>query len=466
MATSVSLGGLLAGLKIADISSMLVMDNFAEYFSVQMCLKKGLIVSFLTLGCFLGSVAVGPLASKMSRKQTLAFAGVTTMVGVGLELGAVNLFMFLCARIISGFGIGVLSATVPMYMTEISHKTIRGRMISLLQLSMTFGIMAAYWINTGFNNVESSSFQWRGVFMTQLIICILFTGSVAIMPESPKWLAAKGKSDQVIKSLTKLRGAHYQDEDIINEARDIEAEVRTENYKKTSYFSLITQQYRRLTLGVLLQVFKQLTGVSTILYYIVYIVKEANITPKTGVFVAASMVGVVGFISTIPAVMYIDKFGRRNILLFGSFGSTICHLGIVVTCLYGGAWNINDKYGYYNPTCAWTGLVFMYIFLFFYSVSWGPIGWIYPPEIFSTNMRAKATSITTATNWLMTSLVGFITPFVLNRLGWGLYLIYGGCMFFSIIFVWAFCPETKGKSFIQIEAEFTSAILVRNMKSS
>ncbi|OMH83511.1 putative glucose transporter rco-3 [Zancudomyces culisetae] len=467
VATAAAMGGFLFGFEIADISSILIMDNFVKYFNDPSSSSKGLVVSFLTLGCFLGSVAAGPLADKLSRKRSLIMAGVIMLVGVALETFSVNLGMLTAARTIAGLGVGIISAVVPTYQSELSHPAIRGRLISLQQFAITFGIMMAFWIDAAFNTIKKNNFQWRGVFIFQLVVCALFTIIMVTMPYSPRWLMSKGRKEDAIKSLMRLRSASEANEKIMREADEIEAEIERERQTEVaSYGTLFGQQFRKLLLGIILQVLQQLTGINAIIYYAGQIVKTTNLTSGDGVFIGAAMVGVVNFVSTIPAVIYVDKLGRRKLLIFGAIGAALCHFVVVITSLIGGGWDDNGDYGYTNKSCAWAGLIFLYAFLCFFAVSWGPVCWIYPPEIFSTAMRSKATSITAASNWVMNFIIGLVVPIIINPLGWGLYLIFGASMVVAAFLVWAFYPETKGKTYEQIDAEFKSAILVRNMVST
>ncbi|OMH85464.1 High-affinity glucose transporter [Zancudomyces culisetae] len=467
VAATASLGGYVFGYEVGVISSILEMHNFNEYFNNPTAIIKGTVAAITTLGSLVGSMLSGHLSDKISRKRTIILGGIIMIVGSAVQSSAVNVILLICGRLISGLGVGLLSATVPAYQSELSHPKIRGRLISLQQLAITIGVMVAFWVDFAFSRYKNSQFQWRGPLMMQLAFCLVFILQMFRMPYSPRWLLSKGKYEKAVRSLMFLRSTKDRNsEKILYEVSEIKREILRERELGISSYSklFVFPNRRKMVLGVLIQAFQQLSGVNAMIYYAPRIFKTTNIMSDNDVFIAQGLFGVVSFLFTIPAVVYVDKWGRKKLLIIGAVGSGTCHLIVALASAFGSK-KVFDSVGnqqtiYISTVASWVSVIFIYIFIIFFAFSWGPVGWIYPAEIFSTTVKAKGTSITTACNWGMNFLVALLSPLLLDKLGWMTYLFFMVPMYASAFIIYSFFPETKGKTYEEIDGMFYKSMWV------
>lgn len=387
------------------------------------------------------------------------------IIGVAIQTGANGFAMMIVGRVVGGLGIGTLSMVVPLFISEIAPKEIRGRLISLQQLMITVGLMIAFWVSVGTEKYTNSA-SWRIPTGIQLGPgLILVTGSL-FLPESPRWLVKKGRKEEALRTLAKLHADGDETNPyVVEEHNDICQQVELEQrVSVTSYTELFKKEVRRrLFLGVLVQVFQQFTGINSILYYAPKIFQQAGVEGKTASLIASGVNGVLNMIATLPAILFLDKLGRRGTLMTGAIvmGAAMILCGAVM----GGTASIEidpasgekvvDMSG--NVSASYFCIVMIYIFVAGFAASWGPVGWVYPAEIYPLNIRAKATSITTSANWLMNFVISQIVPSMLAGITWGTYIFFGCCCVVMTICVFLFYPETKGRSLEEMDYVFSGS---------
>lgn len=295
------------------------------------------------------------------------------------------------------------------YVFNTAPKEIRGRLISLQQLMITVGIMLAFWVNVGTEKYDSDA-QFRvplGIQMGPALI--LFIGAF-FLPYSPRWLMSKGREEEALEVLAGLHGNGDKNHPVVlqeyQEIREqIEQDRRISNVNYLELFS--ARNRRRLFLGIIIQVCQQFTGINSIMYYAPLIFKQTGIADNSATLIASGVNGVLNMLATIPAILFLDKLGRRKTLMCGALfmGISMLLCGIVMGACGEVYWDdVEGKYNIYmgnNIHASYFSIVMVYFFVAGFATSWGPVGWVYPAEIFPLNVRAKGTSLSTAANWLM-----------------------------------------------------------------
>jgi sugar porter (SP) family MFS transporter len=456
------IGGGLFGLDISSMSGVLNNPSYLKTFNFPNPTAQGGIVAAMPAGSLLGSLAVTQLADRLGRKKTIILSGLFWVIGSTLQCAAVDRGMLVVGRIISGISVGLASACVPIYQAEITAPSIRGRMVSLQQWSITWGILIQYFIQFGCSYISGVA-SFRIPWGLQMIPAIILSLGMTVFPESPRWLFDHGYEDDALQVLADLHGGgDPKNELVVLEYEEIKQQVyfeRTEGAK--SYLDLLKNgNPRRVMLGMSLQMWSQLCGMNIMMYYIIYVFEGAGLTGIRTNLIADSVQYVLNVAMTVPAIIYIDKWGRRPMLLIGTL-----LMGFWMF-LVGG---IQGRFGHWGTTAGSTTPVWVidgnqaatkavivcsYLFVCSFAVTMGPVSWTYPSEIFSTKVRGKAVSLSTASNWAFNTALAFAVPPGLNSIAWKTYFIFGTFNFAAFLHIFFMFPETVGRSLEEVEEIF------------
>ncbi|KAI5986533.1 general substrate transporter [Pisolithus albus] len=461
---------------------------------------KGWLVAILELGAWFGVLCTGYLADKLSRKYTIVLAVIVFCIGVVVQTAAYHPSSIYGGRFITGMGVGSLSMAVPLYNAELAPPEVRGSLVALQQLAITFGILVSFWIDYGTNYIggtgdSQSEAAWRIPLALQLVPALVLGAGILFMPFSPRWLVNQQRDDEALQVLSRARGLPTDSDLVQIEFLEIKAQYVFE--KETSalkfpqyqdgtsrsnfllgvhdYLSLLRSPtlLRRVLVGSLTMFFQQWTGVNAILYYAPSIFTDLGLTGNTTNLLATGVVGIVMFLATIPAVLYVDKVGRKPVLVSGALIMAACHLIVaVLTGLYHNSWGSapdpisqSHKYGHemlvmWAETdvrlkgAGWAACVFVWIFSIAFGYSWGPCAWILVAEIWPLSIRGKGLSIAASSNWMNNFIVGQVTPSMMTHLGFGTFVFFGAFSLMGGIFVLLFVPETKGLTLEEMDAVF------------
>ncbi|CAF1650685.1 unnamed protein product, partial [Didymodactylos carnosus] len=233
---------------------------------------------------------------------------------------AVHLAMLLVGRFIAGLAVGALSMLVPVYQSELASKEVRGRLISLQQFAITIGIAVSFWINFGTSKMQGS-ISWRLPLFLQLVPGIILGVGILFFPFSPRWLVSQNRDDEAIIVLARIRSdGDTNNPQVQEEYGEIKAEIETEKEVSVNSYAKLLQPpiRRRLVLGVLIQIFQQLTGINAVMYYAPKIFKQAGLSDNSVSLLATGITGVVNVCATIPAILWIDTWGRRPTMIYGA----------------------------------------------------------------------------------------------------------------------------------------------------
>ncbi len=442
-----ALGGLLFGFDTAVISGAI--DQVASQFHLHATMK-GWIVSSALVGCLLGSAVAGMLSDRFGRKKVLLLAAVLfTGCAIGSAVPS-QPWHLVVARLVGGTGIGIASMLSPLYIAEISPARLRGGMISTYQLAITIGVVVAYFSNYVLAQLAQNQPQlypagvwqwifvdevWRGMLLAGLLPAAILFVLLLLIPESPRWLANRGRTDQALDILARINGP----EAALAEMAEIS---RVPRQKSGSVGQLFQRGMRiPLLIGLLLPFFSQISGINVIIYYGPTVLKAVGLQGNAALSWQV-LLGTVNVLFTVVAIFTVDKLGRRPLLLGGIAGVGVM-LGV------SGLLMSLD-----NISAAWLVGAFA-VYLACFSLSYGPVCWIIVSEIFPTAIRGRAMSMSIFSLWTGCTLVAQTFPRLLETLGssWTFWL-YALSTPLAFLFVLVCVPETKGKTLEQVEKQF------------
>lgn len=424
-----AISGLLFGYDTAVINGALVF--LREQFRLS-DFQTEIAAGSLLVGCIVGASLAGTLTDRFGRKRMLLVAAILfCLSSVGTALPR-NLLEFVVARFIAGTAIGVASVLSPMYIAEVSPAAIRGRLVTLNQMAIVTGILLSYFVSWMLSGLGPES--WRWMFATAGIPSAVLFGALLFIPESPRWLLKQARDAEAIATLRRIGGEAAA----VREAAAIRASLAGET---GSFNELRSPQMRKpLAIAVLLAVASQITGINTVIYYGAILFREhGGQRSATSAIGANVIIGAVNFLCTILAVMFIDKAGRKPLLLFGSAGMAIS-LGTLAFAFR------------MAPVPATLILVLVLCYVACFAVSLGPGSWVYISELFPTAVRGRAMSVATLSLWAACLAVTLSFLTLVTYIGAsGAFALYAGLCVVTFVFVWNFTPETKGRTLEQIQ---------------
>lgn len=427
-----AIGGLLFGYDTAVIAGAI--GSIQTIFDLSPALT-GWAASSAIWGCMIGVIFSGFLSDKFGRKKVLILSAILFFISaVGSSIPN-NLTQFVLARLIGGVGVGIASMLSPMYISEIAPAKIRGTLVTLYQLAIVIGINLVYYINLQIASSGDAQWNldigWRIMLASEVIPALLFFIMLFFIPESPRWLASKGKIDSAKAIIEKINGQNKSAE-LLNEIQDSFKE------EKGSILVLFTSGLRMaIVVGMFLAFFSQITGINAIIYYAPEIFKNIGFGADSAMFQTV-IIGTVNTIFTFVAIAFIDKYGRRTLLLWGISGMIICLGGVGL------------MFHFELSSGPWL-LLFILGFIASFAMSLGPIPWVLISEIFPTKFRGVAMSISILMVWIGVVLITQLTPILLESVGGAFtFWIFMFNAIILIIFTYNMIPETKGKTLEEI----------------
>lgn len=348
------------------------------------------IVSILSAGTFFGALTAAPVADLIGRRLGLVACNLVFCLGVILQTAATAIPMFVAGRFFAGFGVGMISATIPLYQSETSPKWIRGAIVGAYQLAITIGLLLAAIVDNATKHRNDSGSYRIPIAVQFAWAIILFVGCI-FLPETPRYLIKRGRPDAAARSLSKLRRLDAEHPALVEELSEITANHEYElSLGKATYIDCFKGNLgKRLATGCLLQALQQLTGVNFIFYFGTSFFQNAGFTNP---FIISMITSSINVASTFPGLYLVEKWGRRNLLLFGAIGMAVCQFIVAIT---------GTVVGTSNSSAQNAMVAFVCVYIFFFASSWGPVAWVVTGELFPLKVRAKSLSMTTASNWLL-----------------------------------------------------------------
>jgi SP family sugar:H+ symporter-like MFS transporter len=406
--------------------------------------EQALIVSILSAGTFFGALCASSLADSIGRRIGIIISCGIFTVGVCLQAAASAQPLFIAGRAIAGFGVGLVSAIVPLYQSESAPKWIRGTVVGCYQWAITMGLFFASCANQGSMGRDDSG-SYRIPISIQFLWAIILSAGMLILPETPRFLIRKDDYDGAAKSLCRLRKLPPDHHAILSELEEIRANHEYEqSLGKAGWLDCLKDgMYKRQFTGCAIQALQQLSGINFIFYFGTHFFEQSGIK---NAFTIALITNLINVFATIPGLWLVEKAGRRQLLFWGACGMCIFHLIVAIV-------GITTASGVANNVL----IAFVCLFIAFFAASWGPVAWVVTGEIFPLKVRAKALSITTATNWLFNWALSYATPYMVDtgpgnaNMGTKVFFIWGGCTALAVVFVYFFIYETKGLSLEEVD---------------
>jgi SP family xylose:H+ symportor-like MFS transporter len=411
---------------------------------------KGFVVASALIGCVIGGASAGFISKSFGRKNGLIISAVAfflSAVGAWKPeafniFGTLPVYSFVVYRIIGGIGVGIASMISPMYIAEIAPANVRGKLVSFNQFAIIFGMLVIYFVNYFIAKQGDEQWLvtegWRWMFFSGAIPAGIFLILLFFVPETPRYLVMNNKEDKALKVLKKIAG----EENASKILEEIKGTLHEHNVPWLTYGFFV------IFIGIMLSVFQQFVGINVVLYY------AGNIFRNMGASVDSSLlqtiiIGLVNLIFTVVAIMTVDKFGRKPLMIIGSLGMAVSMIALGFTFFLGGS-ELSHAGGM-------AALIFMLLYTAAFAMSWGPVCWVLLSEIFPNSIRG-AMSIAVAAQWIANWVVSLSFPmmndnvWLTSRFNHGFsYWIYGIMGILSAIFMWKLVPETKGKTLEEME---------------
>lgn len=440
-----AMGGLLFGYDWVVIGGAKIF--YEPFFGLEgSAALRGWAMSSALIGCLSGALLAGNWSDQYGRKKMLIIASVLFVVSAIGTGAAGSFFWFVAFRILGGFGIGIASNISPIYIAEVSPASVRGKFVSINQLTVVIGILSAQLANWQIGNYytggsetlspESIEQAWRWMFWVGLIPAGAFFMLSFLIPESPRWLAMNGKESSARQIFTRIGGSEYAE----NALAEIRAIASKE--EKGNWHTLLQPGVRKvLVIGVVLAIFQQWCGINVIFNYAHEIFSAAGYA-VSDVLMNIVVTGVTNVIFTFVAIYTVDKWGRRALMFVGSAGLALIYAAMG-TC-------------YFLGVSGLPMLLLVVLAIACYAMSLAPVVWVVLSEIFPTRIRGAAMALSTFFLWTACFLLTYTFPLLNEWLGAsGTFWIYGGICLAGFLFIRSQLPETKGKSLEEIEKELT-----------
>ncbi|SDX67198.1 MFS transporter, SP family, xylose:H+ symportor [Lutibacter oricola] len=449
-----TLGGLLFGYDTAVISG--TVSSLESFFVLPFGLDElganarlGFVVSSALIGCVIGGMSGGIISKNLGRKNGLILAAVLFLlsaIGSSMPEMLVKpigegdhtfIYIFIVYRIIGGIGVGLASMLSPLYIAEIAPAKSRGKLVSMNQFAIIFGMLVVYFVNYFIarqgDDTWLNTIGWRWMFASETIPATLFLIMLFFVPDTPRSLVLKSQPEKALDVLSKVNG--------IEEGKKILAEIQ--NTVESHSGKLFSFGIAVIVIGVLLSVFQQFVGINVVLYYAPEIFKSMGSGTDTALL-QTIIVGAVNLLFTVLAIMTVDKYGRKPLMIIGAIGMAFAMFALGTS--------------FFMESVGIGALIFMLIYVASFAMSWGPVCWVLLSEIFPNKIRGRALAVAVAAQWISNYLVSWTFPmmdkntYLLETFNHGFaYWIYGVMGVLAAILVWKFVPETKGKTLEEME---------------
>ena len=437
-----SLGGLLSGYDTGVISGALLFINESWVLPDTL---QGFLVSSVLIGAVIGAATNGILADIFGRKKIIMATAVIFILGSILCAFAPNVYVLILSRIFVGFAVGIVNFVVPLYLSEVSPKNLRGTLVSLYQWAITAGILFSYFINAVF---AQAVYNWRWMLFAGVVPGLVLFIGMCFMSDTPRWLVSKNRDDEAKKVFSKI------EPDIEPEKEIAEIKETLVDNRQEKTFRLKKWMIMPFVVGIGIMFAQICTGINTIIYYAPTIFKTAGFDSNLTAIYATTGIGVVNFIMTIVAVFFTDRIGRKPLLYFGLTGVMLSLFALGTSFAFAGVLGSSLK---------WVAVGSLVTYIICFAMSLGPIGWILVSEVFPLRIRGIAMSVCTVSNFAFNFFVVGSFPVLLHRIGgaWTFW-IFGIVSILCIIFVYFFVPETKGISLEEIESNWRRGVNPRD----
>ena len=394
----------------------------------------GATVAIATVGTIIGALIGGRSADRFGRRKLLFFIGILYVLGaLGTALAPSHLVLMIF-RFIGGIGVGLSSVCAPIYTAEIAPARVRGRLVGLVQFNIVLGILVAYLSNYIIDLiVHDQEIAWRWMLGVMVVPSVLFLVFLMTVPETPRWLMAKGHEEKAIAISRRLCNTVEESDEQIQEIRDQLASAGSQ----ATLSQFFTRRYFKvIALAFFIAMFNQLSGINAILYYAPEVMKQAGADDNAALLMSVG-VGLMNLVATMAALTVIDRIGRRSLMIVGSIGYLVS-MGFLTAVMF-------MFQGHFNSTSSTLVLVGLLVFIAAHAFGQGSVIWVFISEIFPTRVRGLGQSLGSLTHWVFAAITTYAFPPIIGAWGGGwAFSIFLVCMFGQLVWVLTKMPETKG----------------------
>ncbi|RVX66407.1 hypothetical protein B0A52_09637 [Exophiala mesophila] len=447
---------LLFGYDQGVMGGLLTLPPFQERFNYPSPTMQGFMVASYDLGCLAGAILCFCYANLTGRRWTIALGCIVLLIGAALQTASFSVAQFNVGRIVAGIGVGAISATASTNVHQRMLQTWKERNHDLYP-----GIVISGFTNYGLvfetPSLEGTDGQWRAALGFQMIFPIFVFALLPFCPESPRWLASRGASLKKVASVLALlegKGATDTTPHILGLANEIvlvaqhEAELEESTTWHEAFSGGELQNGRRLLLsGVVVGLLQQITGVNAIVYYAPVVFQEAGLSPRMA-FIMGGVGSIAMLVGTLLPILWIERAGRRKTLLISAWLEVLTMGGIAASI----GWGINHPQ--HKESSGWAATAFIFAFEFAFGLGCCPIPFVFAPEVNSLRSRHKGNAVQSMGLWAGCFLIVMVSPVGVANLSWRFYLIWMIITLAWIPMVWAFVPETAGRSLEQMDYFF------------
>ncbi|KAI1331975.1 general substrate transporter [Xylariaceae sp. FL0255] len=417
------------------------------------------VTAIYDIGCFLGAITTIWIGERFGRKNTILIGTTIMSIGAILQISAFGLPQMFIGRVIAGMGNGINTSTAPVWQGETSKASWRGKLVVIEMITNIFGFSLSNWVTFGFS-YASGSVSWRLPLSIQFIFIFILFATVPWLPESPRWLIAKGRVEEADLILADLESMDVTEPYIIMQSKEIQWAVNYERENTVPWSQLLrgksgqaggTCTIRRLLLGMGTQAMQQFSGINVTSYYLpLVLIQSVGLDEKLARLLAA-VNSVSYFLFSLIGIPNVERWGRRKMMMYAAAGQSFCY-AIITICI---RYNEDPSAGAIaNSQWAKSSVAFFFLYYIFFGIGWQGVPWLYPTEINSLSMRTKGAALGTATNWIINFLVVEITPIGINLIAWRFYIIWTVFNFAFIPIVYFLYPETADRSLEDIDRYF------------
>ncbi|OJJ54153.1 hypothetical protein ASPSYDRAFT_160968 [Aspergillus sydowii CBS 593.65] len=460
-----TIGGALFGFDVSSMSAFLATQQYLDYFNNPDSNLQGGITASMSAGSFAGAIGAGFIADRLGRRMSLIIASAVWIVGAVVQCSAQNVTHLVAGRVVSGLSVGVTSSQVCVYLAELAPARIRGRIVGIQQWAIEWGILIMYLISWGCGKGLEGPSAFRVAWGVQAVPGLILGVALLFFPESPRWLAGQERWEEALDTLAALHGKGNRNDPVVQvEFEEVQEAARlAHEAKDISFFALFGPGiWKRTLCGVSVQVWQQLLGGNVAMYYVVWIFQMAGMSGDTSLY--SSIIQYVIFLATTGVILpYIDRIGRRLLLISGAILCMIIHYTIAaVMAVHGNP--VDEING--NASLKWeisgapgkAVISLSYIFVAVYGLTWAPAAWIYASEVFPLKYRAKGVGLSAAGNWIFNFALAYFVAPAFTNIQWKTYIIFGvfcTVMTFHVFFLY---PETAQRSLEEIDLMFDSDV--------
>ena len=394
----------------------------------------GATVAIATVGTIIGALIGGRSADRFGRRKLLFFIGILYVLGaLGTALAPSHLVLMIF-RFVGGIGVGLSSVCAPIYTAEIAPARVRGRLVGLVQFNIVLGILVAYLSNYIIDLiVHDQEIAWRWMLGVMVVPSVLFLVFLMTVPETPRWLMARGHEEKAIAISRRLCNTVEESDEQIQEIRDQLAAAGSQ----ATLSQFFTRRYFKvIALAFFIAMFNQLSGINAILYYAPEVMKQAGADDNAALLMSVG-VGLMNLIATMAALTVIDRIGRRSLMIVGSIGYLVS-MGFLTAVMF-------MFQGHFNSTSSTLVLVGLLVFIAAHAFGQGSVIWVFISEIFPTRVRGLGQSLGSLTHWVFAAITTYAFPPIIGAWGGGwAFSVFLVCMFGQLVWVLTKMPETKG----------------------